>query len=237
MRNAAIASLLFVAIVVGAGAGYFIGYSNERTVTTTVSETPPNSYVTTNAIGSQTPSPTSSTGTTYSTTSTYSISYVSIPPIKYVFEVNGTLTNDTLWELPANTTIWETFTLNNTSSISMVEAGFDVTSSSVGSTIRVGVYVNGELTKSSSYSIQSPSEINGSVSSNAYTAFPVIFGREFPRGTSITVAVVCSDNLYTYMYRTGVSFENPSPTLPSILSTSSASTREPFQFWALGTAT
>jgi len=180
--------------------------------------------------------PAHSSGSTSSAASTYSVSYRSIPPLKTVFEVNGRSSNGTLWELPANTTIWETFTLNGTSFIKVVEAGFEYASSSAGSTIHVGVYVDGELTSSSSYSTSRPSlEANGSFPSIVSAAFPVVVDREFPGGTSITVAAVCNGNLYTYMYRTGVSFVSASPSLPNTLSVDSASTQEPFQFWASGT--
>ena len=69
MRNGAIASLLIVAIVVGAGAGYFIGYSNERTSTTNVSELVLNSYITANAVCASTlaMAPASEVPLTYST--------------------------------------------------------------------------------------------------------------------------------------------------------------------------
>jgi len=50
MRSDIVAVLMILLVISSAGAGYFVGYSNERTVVTTVSEPPPNSYITTNAV-------------------------------------------------------------------------------------------------------------------------------------------------------------------------------------------
>jgi hypothetical protein len=170
----------------------------------------------------------------YSTTST--VSLVSIPPFEVAFEVNTASNSGTLWELPANTVIWETFTLNATSYISAIEVAFSVPSSSQGSALHVGIYVDGRLTNSSAFPVEF-AEVNSSSPSSVQATFPVVTEAEFTRGTNITVAAVCSGNLFTYMYRVGVSYGSVSSSLPRMIPASSPSTQEPFEFWAEATVT
>jgi hypothetical protein len=141
--------------------------------------------------------------------------------------------NFTTGELPADTLIWETFTLRSAAHVDTVEVGFDVPSSSFGSVLHIGVYVNGGLKYEANYTNQGPS-VNGSTVPSVHAAFPVVIGADFPNGTSFTIAVFCTGNLVTYEYNTGMFFESPASSLPTTLLPESAATSEPFQFYALG---
>jgi hypothetical protein len=95
MRNEAVAALLVMAVVVGAGAGYFAGYANERTVTS-VSTFITTSTNTTTFFSTVLKTTTTTTTVTTTVPSEYPITFLGTPkgcsPLG-PFCVNSTLVN------------------------------------------------------------------------------------------------------------------------------------------------
>ena len=182
-----IAALILIVIASIAGLGIYLSGSLKRTsnsigISTTTSDS---SATMLNTTGSY----------QYTSSSTQSLTYYSLHIPQLVFGINHTdvIPNETL-TLPPNALLWETFTLNSTSSVSGINFEIIVPQTSLGSgNVSGAYYLNGDMVSHVTYPLvgQVPSSVSNNNQQPPITTqeFSIVVNSVFKVGSNVTVAL------------------------------------------------